>query len=392
MDIKLEMMRLWKETFHDSEEYISLLFDNYFNPQNIACCVEDGKLKASLMAIPYNFRSIYGEIPAVYLCGLVTRPEYRRQGIMARLMEDILSRSKEGGKALAFLIPANEGLIRYYLDRGWSTAIYRVTEHYTELHKFVSDDEERVMTENYSFTRIEYLKKDLQSSGNIKISNLVTEYISKQESGNDYLTLIHDPEMVRVMIDENTSSNGQVWIATDKANEICGILFSVPVEQHQELDVRYLLCNDEHIGNMLLETLRRNNEGYSITLRRFPEQRHRKALWEPLYGASLPEVNTITGFGEAERVYDAATNAETYGMARILDMDCILKYLTVFNEKAKDNKIKEIRDTESLLKNLPHMTEQQVQSVILRHPHDNNMIGELFGLQRLPLNMALLLD
>lgn len=385
-------MRLWKETFHDSDEYISLLFEHYFNPQNVACCVEDGRLKASLMAIPYTFRSKYGEIPAVYLCGLATRPEYRRQGIMARLMEEILSRCKEGGKALAFLIPANEGLIRYYRDRGWSAAIYRVTEHYTELHKFVTDDEEREMKENYSFTRIGYLKNDVLSTENIKFSNLVTEFITKQESANEYLTLVHDPEMLRVVAAENTSSNGQIWVAADKADRICGILYSVPEDQHMELDVRYLLCEDEHIGNMLLETLRRNNEGRSITLRKFPEQTDRKALWEPLYGASLPEANTITGFGEAERVYDAAANAETYGMARIIDMDCILNYLTIVNEKEKESKIKEIPDTDSLHRILPHMTEQQVQSVIMRHPHDNNMIGELFGLRRLPLNMALLLD
>ncbi len=386
------MMKLWRETFHDTEEYVTLLFDNYFHADNIACLTEGDKLKAALMAIPYTFKSKYGEIPAVYLCGLATRPEYRRLGLMTRLMDEILDRSKKGGAALAFLIPANDGLRRYYRDRGWSDAIYRVTEHYTELHNFLSEEEKREMDEKYNFTRIEYLKTNDPSLENIKFSNLVEKYIQSKESEKTYLSLVHDDRMMKVTMQENALSNGQVWVARNKADKICGVLFVVPDESGSGLDVRYLVCDDSRTENMLLQTLHENNVDHPISLRRFPEECRRKALWEPLYGASLPEVNSITGFGEAERVYDPVKQAATYGMAKILDLNTIIKYLNAAHEPGKDEKYPIIEDVAALRKMLPNLKDEQIQALILRHPHENDKMGELFGLRRLPLNMALLLD
>lgn len=41
-ELKSKMMQLWKNTFHDSDAYISLVFDTYFNPDLIAYNEENG--------------------------------------------------------------------------------------------------------------------------------------------------------------------------------------------------------------------------------------------------------------------------------------------------------------------------------------------------------------
>ena len=56
-DLKDKMMKLWKTTFHDSDEYISLIFDNYFNTEYLEYYEENGKLISALLGVPYFFGS-----------------------------------------------------------------------------------------------------------------------------------------------------------------------------------------------------------------------------------------------------------------------------------------------------------------------------------------------
>ena len=53
--LKKCMKKLWKDTFHDSDVYISLVFDNYFNLDNIEYYEEDGALISALLGVPYSF-------------------------------------------------------------------------------------------------------------------------------------------------------------------------------------------------------------------------------------------------------------------------------------------------------------------------------------------------
>ena len=54
-DIKLQIMKLWKDTFHDTDEYIKLVFDNYFNPELVEYKVENGEVLAAMLGVPYYF-------------------------------------------------------------------------------------------------------------------------------------------------------------------------------------------------------------------------------------------------------------------------------------------------------------------------------------------------
>ena len=54
-ELKKKMMELWKNTFHDSDAYINLVFDTYFNTEYIEYYEENGKLISALLGIPYYF-------------------------------------------------------------------------------------------------------------------------------------------------------------------------------------------------------------------------------------------------------------------------------------------------------------------------------------------------
>lgn len=129
--IRRDMMELWKETFHDSSRYIRVVFDNYFTPENVFTSYHENRLIASLLCVPYEFQILAADgkkrfVKGMYLCGLATRPEYRRRGIMSKLMYEAEKSIKERGYTMTFLIPADSHLREYYRSKGYHDASYRM--------------------------------------------------------------------------------------------------------------------------------------------------------------------------------------------------------------------------------------------------------------------------
>lgn len=134
---KQDMMKLWKDTFHDTDRYINLVFDTYFSLENSFVRYHENRLIAALLGIAYEFQILTKEgekrnVMGLYLCGLATRPEWRRKGIMAQLMEEAEISAKTRGYDMTFLIPANDHLRHYYNLKGYETASWR------ELKKIVN--------------------------------------------------------------------------------------------------------------------------------------------------------------------------------------------------------------------------------------------------------------
>ena len=137
--LKKDMKQLWVATFHDREEYVDLVFDTYFRPEYCAWKYEGDRLVATLLGVPYKFDSLYGSLSGLYLCGLATDPDYRGHGVMSQLLEEINSTARQQGFDFTFLIPADEGLRRYYSDRNYSAAFRNVTLRYASGHSFYKE-------------------------------------------------------------------------------------------------------------------------------------------------------------------------------------------------------------------------------------------------------------
>ena len=80
IDIKRKISALWKDTFHESEAYINLIFDQYFDPSWVEFESDGPEIIGALLGIPYEFGGTEGRIRGLYLCGLATKPKRVARG------------------------------------------------------------------------------------------------------------------------------------------------------------------------------------------------------------------------------------------------------------------------------------------------------------------------
>lgn len=113
------MMRLWQDTFGDSDAFVRLFFTRVYRPQNALTLSRDGRLAAMLHLVPYSLRIGHRTLPAAYICGVSTRPEARGQGLMTALMRRALRTMRRRGFALTTLIPAEPWLFDVYARLGY---------------------------------------------------------------------------------------------------------------------------------------------------------------------------------------------------------------------------------------------------------------------------------
>lgn len=198
--IRQDMMDLWKITFHDSSRYIKLVFDSYFNPDNAFTVYDGEKLVAALLGVEYQFQtaneySIIDTFKGMYLCGLATLPEYRRQGIMANLMDKAERSAKYRGFDITFLIPADEHLREYYQKKGYITASYKISQ--TSKIDNVS---------NYSKMHI-YTFKDLFDQGKIDFIGEIAQWCCDREKEYKRITtILHTKKDMITIMEENENS------------------------------------------------------------------------------------------------------------------------------------------------------------------------------------------
>ena len=113
------MMRLWQDTFGDSDAFVRLFFTRVYRPQNALTLSRDGRLAAMLHLVPYALRIGHRTLPAAYICGVSTRPEARGRGLMTTLMRRALRTMHRRGFALTTLIPAEPWLFDVYARLGY---------------------------------------------------------------------------------------------------------------------------------------------------------------------------------------------------------------------------------------------------------------------------------
>ncbi len=111
------LKELWLECFDEKESAADLFFERNIDGCS-AYCAKDGEAPVAALYLIHG--SLNGE-KAHYLCGACTKPEYRRLGIMARLIAFALNDAEKNGDVYSLLFPANEGLYEFYEKFGYYT-------------------------------------------------------------------------------------------------------------------------------------------------------------------------------------------------------------------------------------------------------------------------------
>lgn len=412
-----EMKKLWKDTFHDSDAYIDLVFRNYYDPDLSEYHLEDGKLVAGLLSVPYIFGTEKNKLKGLYLCGLSTRPEFRRKGIMHSLFLKIRKVAKEKGFDFIFLIPADSGLRRYYRDMGMTESFYHVRNRYTSAHDFERDFNKYLQKEDH---RVSALKKHYWNSlkyrvydPNENITQDIINFIYTLQQKENPFGLLHSEKDMRVVINENSISGGAIFLTQKSNGELTGVAF-ITRSNDNRIKVNKLYASDRVSYYKLLKSVKDEYSEMSMEVCELPEDLKRKSLWVENYSTVMPESPVSGAVGEVLRTYDSYQAAEPGGMIEFLNVREILIFLTNVRKDSKfsilvkdedSGKIFQYRSEKgnlfsealsreqiSQMKMPLIMTEKNLAEILCRKPDKDQFMMDAFGLPRLSLNMSLLLE
>lgn len=110
----VEVVRLWQDSFGDSEEYIKFFLENC--PDYV--CVEYIKDNITVSML-FLLNGYVNSQKCKYLYAACTHKDYRRQGIMEKLIDYSKEYCFENGYSAIFLVPATEKLYNYYAKLGF---------------------------------------------------------------------------------------------------------------------------------------------------------------------------------------------------------------------------------------------------------------------------------
>lgn len=86
MSKKDELIKLYKESFDDSPEYINNFFKQYYSKRNTRCIVDNGDLVSALYLVIK--RLVFSEkiLRTFFLVGVATKEKYRKKGYLKKLI------------------------------------------------------------------------------------------------------------------------------------------------------------------------------------------------------------------------------------------------------------------------------------------------------------------
>ena len=110
-----QLLGLWLNSFSEREEAAKLFFERNLSDMHGYLAEENGVPTAAVYLIGCT---LCGQ-PAHYLCGAATRRDCRGRGVMTALLEYALQDAKRRGDCCSVLLPADEGLYRFYARFGY---------------------------------------------------------------------------------------------------------------------------------------------------------------------------------------------------------------------------------------------------------------------------------
>lgn len=387
------MESLWKETFGDSDDYIRLVFDNYFSLQTVEYHEVDGKVVSSLLAVEYDIESNGVLLKAEYICGLATRPEYRRRGLMRSLISRREESARARGVSLMLLIPADKELSAYYGQLGYSDIIGREIRNYTAPHDF--EREYRMMLSGSSDRRVAELKlryfSTLECIAADPCDNAqreaVTTFCEQQEGRSGRCVIRHSIKDFMAAIDENSVSGGKIFVIRNSSGMITAAAFCQPGYSSSEyVAVIALFASDRCSCYKVLDCAKRYYCDKGLCL-------------IGNYSDMLP-----ADIGQTEEFYNSPAkgtapiacvsadvrqiSCQPWMMGRIIDFDEILGFL---KNATGDLKYPLLADTDEE-ESASVVSRNHLQALIFRKGRPGDIISSTLGIPPMGLNGYLMLD
>ena len=330
---RAQMEKLWMETFKDSSEYVMLVFDNYYDPILSASREKEGEIVSALLGVPYDFVDPSGNrLRGLYLCGLATKESEQGKGLMSEMLEEINGKAQEKGFDFTFLIPSNDGIRRFYRDRGYHDTFYYKEDFFVKSHRFKKDP-----------------KLKIGNSGKEDRETLI-EYLSKSKTVYGW-ELIHTLKDWKAVIDEAEISVEPIIVARSEKG-VRGVAFLSALYSEKEererserseeryVRVKKLLADDDSIRESLLSTVLSLHPECGVkvivdsTVK--PEGETERQVWEPFYAHSNGKDAEYEEVSQVEFPFSGKELLKSKGMIRIFDIRSIVRQSGMTDEKALD--------------------------------------------------------
>lgn len=219
---KQPIISLWQECFGDSKEYVEFFLNNCPHYNCIAYYTDDNQLVSMLFLL----NGFLNGKECKYLYAACTSYEYRRQGIMEKLIDYSKKVASECGASGIFLVPANEKLYSYYSKFGFA-ASFKKKE--IVIPAYVHKKYDKC---DYSYSELISLKKDLCS---------------------EIDSFIFDDKTTEYTVKEHLFNGGKVYF--DKNNRIIFFYY----ENDSEIIIKEFLAGSANINEFINKDLINNN-------------------------------------------------------------------------------------------------------------------------------------
>ena len=111
---------LWKRCFpKDTDSFIDFYYDKIYKDEETLVGLKNDQPVAALQIIPYSIQMGHQIRPGGYLSGIMTHPDYRKQGYMDKLLHAAFDEMAKNRYDYAFLIPQEKGLVDMYAKYGF---------------------------------------------------------------------------------------------------------------------------------------------------------------------------------------------------------------------------------------------------------------------------------
>jgi predicted acetyltransferase len=233
---KQETAMLWQDIFQDSDEFINLFFSRVYKPENTLVIKKDFRIISSLQMVPYEIKTIFGIIPAAYICGVCTLPSERGKGVMKTLMAEAMEEMHQRGYLISTLIPASPWLFDFYKKFGYTYPInHEVDTIYSSDKQPLNAGFETTILTDYTFVECTTDKH--------------FSYFDRKQRERR-CAVLHNAYDFETIVRDLAYDSGNAWVALNK-NIPVGIAFAKP-ESNDKIIIKEIFYDNASIKEALI--------------------------------------------------------------------------------------------------------------------------------------------
>lgn len=233
-----KVSELWKNCFHDTKNYMQFYFQWKTDENKIVTSFEEDTITSMIHLNPYEIMLNKKGVSSYYIVGVATREDYRKRGLMRKLLQASLLQMYEENIPFSYLMPAKESI---YLPFDFRTVAVQQRIRLSEsdlYHKKITDD---------------YKCIDLDSKNHILLKKL-SEFTNDRLAQSHHVYTRRSAQYYKAFLAEMKSCNGGI-IVIEKDEKICGYS-AFAIEEGVIEVIDYIFDKDtDEMKQLLLETI-----------------------------------------------------------------------------------------------------------------------------------------